>query len=251
MGDDTRDPMSSNLNESSAPSTPDAASSFDVATNGSSSSTTTLEFPETEKERSDNYTNTILGLLYHAAQNAPGNGSMFLENGIRSTPRFQSYSELYETAKVVTPAYSHLCAKGLIKDQVNARFMQRTGLFRSSDVILIYFDTPRLNVEWFWSVMVFGGIPAICNPLSNNQVTLKAHLSHLNSLLKQPKVITAQRLVECFNPVPELQVTSAEYITSTDPPIDVVWPAEHDNVINEPAVLLFTSGSSGQQILEL
>ena len=138
-----------------------------------------------------------------------------------------------------------------MKDQVNATFMQQTGLFLSKDVILIYFDTPRLNVEWFWSVMAFGGIPAICNPLSNNQVTLKTHLCHLNSLLKKPRVITAQRLVECFSSVPGLQVTSAEYICSIGPPMDAIWLAKDDITINEPATLLFTSGSSGKWILAL
>ena len=124
--------------------------------------------------------------------------------------------------------------------------MQQTGLFVPGDVILIYFDTPRLNVEWFWSVIMMGGIPALCNPLPNNQVSLKAHLSHLNSLLKQPRVITAQTLAEYFDCVPEMQVTAVEYINSFGLSVDAIWLIKDNARVNDPAALLFTSGSSGK-----
>ena len=92
--------MTSTLNGISAVSIPNGASTFGVTTNGSLASNDVLEISKPKQLR-DNYSKTILDLLYRAARNAPGNGSMFLENGIQSTPRIQSYSELYETAKVL------------------------------------------------------------------------------------------------------------------------------------------------------
>ncbi len=123
--------------------------------------------------------------------------------------------------------------------------MHETSLFTLGDIILIYFDTPRLNIEWFWSVIAFGGIPAICNPLSNNLETLKAHLTHINALFKQPRVLTTRKLADYFNLVPELRVTPVEDIGLLALPADAIEPSGDCIRVNEPAALLFTSGSTG------
>ena len=93
--------MTGSKNNVSVDSVPNGVSSVRASTNGTEAANGTSGNAKGKQLR-DNYSATILDLLFRAARYAPTKGMMFLENGINSAPKIQSYSELYETAKVKT-----------------------------------------------------------------------------------------------------------------------------------------------------
>ena len=113
--------------------------------------------------------------------------------------------------------------------------------------ILLHFDNHLDNVEYFWSTVAAGYVPAISTPFTNDHEQRKRHLNHLQNLLQNPVIITRQRLLPEFASledvlniwtVEEIQAdTACAYNSSCK-----MLPEYSD----EPtAVLMLTSGSTG------
>jgi long-subunit acyl-CoA synthetase (AMP-forming) len=106
-------------------------------------------------------------------------------------------------------------------------------------------------IEWFWSVVAAGSIPAVSTPLASDLAARERHLLHLENILEKPKVLTIERIRGELSSVPTLDVTSIEALSLHGKSTDVVDVSEseytngfhgHPDV---PAVLMLTSGSTG------
>ncbi|MCJ1350649.1 MAG: hypothetical protein MMC33_000630 [Icmadophila ericetorum] len=126
----------------------------------------------------------------------------------------------------------------------NSRLLQGVKGLTPGSVVLLHFNNHLDNIEWFWAALFAGYTPAISTPFTNNLEQRKKHIGHLNTLLERPLCITRQESLAEFADQDVLRVTTVETIisakNSSQPQYDQVAEVE-----NEIAVLLLTSGSTG------
>ena len=118
-----------------------------------------------------------------------------------------------------------------------------SGISRSS-VILLHFDSQIENIVWFWACTIGGFLPAISTPFVADMTQRRKHLTHLQTLLKNPIVLTTKRLLPEFIGVEELSLHTVESLSSPSNPQDTeaVAPVMKKRDI---AVIMLTSGSTG------
>ena len=117
----------------------------------------------------------------------------------------------------------------------------------SKTKFLLHFDNQLDGIEFFWSTILAGFVPAISTPFTNDIEQRKKHLGHLQNLLENPVIITTQRLTSEFVGLHDnLNIWTIEkiqsqyqnpHLASYRPP---VAPKQDDL-----AVLMLTSGSTG------
>ncbi|KAL8957373.1 MAG: hypothetical protein Q9183_006077, partial [Haloplaca sp. 2 TL-2023] len=114
----------------------------------------------------------------------------------------------------------------------------------STKIVLLHFDNHSDNIEWFWSVVVAGHIPAISTPFTNDLEQRHKHIAHLKSLLKEPIFLTSQRLVSEFHGVDGLKIECIEDIHQRKVDRHFDFPG-FSSPPTSNAVLMLTSGSTG------
>ena len=141
-----------------------------------------------------------------------------------------------------------------------------------SPVVLLHFDNHQDGIEWFWSVIVAGYLPAISTPFTNDLeqrgtffldlelnvypgaeiltsgLATEKHILHLKTLLKDPVILTNEKLVPEFLGVPGLKLQTIETIHGRHP--NTYTPsspnfAGSSKPSEATAVLMLTSGSTG------
>lgn len=105
-------------------------------------------------------------------------------------------------------------------------------------------------IEWFWSIVAAGAIPAVSTPLASDLAARERHLRHLENILEKPKVLTSERIRGELSSVPTLDVTSIEAVSlyESNGDVGVNGTAETNGFHGHPeapAVLMLTSGSTG------
>lgn len=116
---------------------------------------------------------------------------------------------------------------------------------RPGSVVLLHFNSHWENIVWFWAVLFSGCIPAISTAFPKNISHRPAHIKHLSTTLENPLCLTTKELFpefagqDAITPVP---------IESLD--LEGAAPAgdgviHKDSQLVDNAVLLFTSGSTG------
>ena len=108
------------------------------------------------------------------------------------------------------------------------------------------------SIRWFWAVIAAGYVPAISPPLTKDVDQRKKYLSHLFGLLRAPLVLTTRSLAPDFNgqkgfhahTVENLQLQGGPH-PYTETPKSSLPPSGSLKEPNELAVLMLTSGSSG------
>ncbi|KAL8869901.1 MAG: hypothetical protein Q9174_003924, partial [Haloplaca sp. 1 TL-2023] len=164
-------------------------------------------------------------LLSRAATDEGGRGILIYPPGDVATCRHLSYADLLETAKAnaaVLPIIDGSPAK----------------------IMLLHFDNHFDNIEWFWSVVVAGYLPAISTPFTNDLEQRRKHIAHLKTLLKDPVALTSQRLVSEFDGVAGLKIECIEHIRQRKVDRWRAFPG-FSSLPASNAVLMLTSGSTG------
>lgn len=113
----------------------------------------------------------------------------------------------------------------------------------SSDaVVLIHFDNHQDNIRWFWAVAAAGFVPAISPPFTTDLERRRKHLNHLHTLLKNPIVLTLDRLVPDFLEHDQLRIRPVESLPT---PTSTFSGSGSSKTAGDLAVLMLTSGSTG------
>ena len=129
----------------------------------------------------------------------------------------------------------------------NALLIRQIPHITPKTKFLLHFDNNLDGIELFWSIIVAGFVPAISTPFTNDTEQRRKHLSHLQTLLDQPVIITRQHLQSEFACSQEkLNIWSIEKIQSQ---FQNPSPASHGPLAtpkrDDLAVLMLTSGSTG------
>lgn len=112
----------------------------------------------------------------------------------------------------------------------------------SDSVVLIHFDNHLDNIKWFWAVVAAGYVPAISPPFTNDLERRRKHLNHLHALLKDPFVLTLDRLVPDFLEHDQLRIRPVESLST---PTSTFSGSGNSKTASDLAVLMLTSGSTG------
>lgn len=172
---------------------------------------------------------SLPGLLLRAARLWPENGIYFKDQGWEQASTFTSYTDLLKEV------------------QLNAAKLRAYGTVAQGQCVIVYFDTHRDNVVWFWSTVMAGGVPVMLSPLSNNEITLVGELDNVIKLFGDPTVLTTKRLAKLFRLHEALTTVTVEIVAGAKAE-PCAAAATIDGVTsnnNELAMVLFTSGSTG------
>ena len=112
-------------------------------------------------------------------------------------------------------------------------------------VVLLHFDNHTQNIEWLWAVIRAGSIPAISTPFSADPHQRESHLKHLKTLLEDPILLTTDTLVSQYPEVQSLTLRTVEGLYSHSKRDASSLPALRPQGLDRPAVLMLTSGSTG------
>jgi acyl-CoA synthetase (AMP-forming)/AMP-acid ligase II/thioesterase domain-containing protein len=167
-------------------------------------------------------------LLHKAAPNTSGSGiSIYSPGEITKVGLRLSYSSLLSSATIKADLLSQ------IKD------------IKDDSVILLHFDNHQNGIEWFWAASIAGYIPAISTPFTLDVEARKKHLLHLQSLLKNPLILTSDHLVPQFLEISGLHIHTIESIGAKK---EGIIPSLHRGLLklgDDIATLMLTSGSTG------
>ncbi|ROW11307.1 hypothetical protein VMCG_01024 [Cytospora schulzeri] len=123
----------------------------------------------------------ILDVLVRAAQVAPEKGMTIIPQGhTKSTPERITYSQLLQKAGVLS------------------RLVRTIPGVKPDSIILLHLDNHRDNILWLWAIVAAGLVPAVSTPFTNDLDQRKKHLLHLKDVLRDPVVITREKLVSEF-----------------------------------------------------
>ena len=113
-------------------------------------------------------------------------------------------------------------------------------------ICLLHFDDHLDNIEFLWSVLAAGFVPAMSPPLTNDDEQRRKHLLHLQKLLHNPVIITREHLLpESATLKADVKILTAEQIQAY-----VGRDSASNEIAIEPsgddlAILMLTSGSTG------
>ena len=171
-------------------------------------------------------------LLEKAALSPRGSISIFPSGCHSMTPTHWTYRQLLMYAKS------------------KAKLIHQLPGITCDSVILLRFDNHKQSILWFWAVVLAGYLPAISPALVNDFDQRKKHLEHLQTLLKNPVILTSKKLVQEFLHLGELNVHAVENLYNET---DVETYLANGTLTNgvtykypdDIAVLMLTSGSTG------
>jgi acyl-CoA synthetase (AMP-forming)/AMP-acid ligase II len=136
----------------------------------------------------------------------------------------------------------------LEQSQIKARMLSEIEGMSSESIVLLHFDTHMEGISWFWAVVAAGYIPAISTPFTHDLEARKKHLVHLQNVLRNPVILTSERLVAEFLDLEGLNIHTVESLQagkesnlSASPITSRGGLKNGDNI----AVLMLTSGSTG------
>ncbi|TVY44622.1 Nonribosomal peptide synthetase [Lachnellula subtilissima] len=169
-------------------------------------------------------------LLQLAACKYGENGILAYPSNMLGKPDFMSYPDL------------------LVKAQQNSLLLRRIQGLRSVSIVLIHFKNHLDNIEWFWSVLAAGYIPAMSTAFTNLADGRVKHILHLHKLLENPICLTRQEHLKDFAGQNELRIKTIESLHTTEH-LDYHCSPENSRQSSKSpedlAVLMLTSGSTG------
>lgn len=173
-------------------------------------------------------------LLESAAADTADHGiSIYTPGNVTKIGKRLRYRELLEVAKG------------------NACLLPPVNLTKKDSVVLLHFDNHIDNIEWFWTVIAAGYVPAISTPFTNDLEQRGKHILHLKTLLKDPVFLTTEKLIPEFLGMEGLRLETIEAIQRRKIGLkgDLYSPSTHfagsSKREESTAVLMLTSGSTG------
>lgn len=197
--------------------------------------------PNTQSSEQEVWT-CIQDVLLARAKSSPPGSLLFYPLGstTSSVPNKVSYATLYAEAE--------------------QRCQQLVGLpgFISGKPVLLHLEDHWDAIVWFWAVVLAYAIPVMSSPMSSVEENRRNHLQGLSQLLESPICITRASslpLFECGGH--SLQLRTVELLDESrtrtgkaggvlsdlDAVASVDLPNKHG--LDQPAVLMLTSGSTG------
>ncbi|KAK9694208.1 hypothetical protein K7432_013515 [Basidiobolus ranarum] len=178
----------------------------------------------------------LLQVLVNTAKNYPTHGLYYINNSDDiANPSFDSYSSL------LTRAYS--IGKEL-------RVLTQNN---PSQIVVLYFDNHQDTIDHFWGSLAAGLLPCVLGALKGDDEKKEMELSHLDTLFNKPIFLCRQKdCDELTSLAPNLNVQPIDSFKaqeSLDANTDFSelesLNFNSQSTTNEVAVLLLTSGSTG------
>lgn len=172
---------------------------------------------------------TLQQLLVQAAQHPTRSGISFYDAGNTTEVSARlTYHQLYQNA------------------QTSAVLLQQIPHVKRDTIFLLHFDNHLDGIQFFWSTVIAGHVPAISTPFTNDAEQRKRHLGHLQSLLRKPIILTRENLLSDFADCEEsLNIWTIEQIQSEKRNSCARIEPRFATNGNDTAVLMLTSGSTG------
>lgn len=171
--------------------------------------------------------NGLAELLKETAREFPAGRVVIYGPGASSVPVEISYNSLY------------------IQAQQNASILRSRQGFNAGSPVLLRLDDHQDFLLWFWGVVLAGCIPVPLPPFSNVDEQRKKHIQHLSELFSGPICITREELRSYFmHDNHNVKVYTIEYLHEQSPP-EFLYQACMDSETNDLALLMMTSGSTG------
>ncbi|KAK9680730.1 hypothetical protein K7432_015867 [Basidiobolus ranarum] len=181
----------------------------------------------------------LLQVLVDTAKNHPNRGLYYINNlEDIANPSFSSYSSL------LTRAYS-------IGKELHGLTQNTTR-----QTVVLYFDNHQDTIDHFWGALAAGFLPCVLGTLKGDNEKKEMELSHLHSLLDKPIFLCRQKdqsELNSFNPDLHIQpIDNFNAQNNLEANIDLneletslSLDLNNQNTLDEVAVLLLTSGSTG------
>ncbi|MEV5596388.1 non-ribosomal peptide synthetase [Streptomyces sp. NPDC052496] len=163
----------------------------------------------------------LTDLLLNAADHGPASGVLCLADDGADTAPLLTYPELLQAASRMTGA------------------LRSAGL-RPGDRVALLLERAEDFIPAFWGCVLGGYVPCPLVPLRTDTERWAAQLTHVNTLLDGPLLVTTARLKGELPAVPGLAVACVEDLASAEPATDFHRAAPEDL-----ALLVLTSGSTG------
>ena len=128
---------------------------------------------------------------------------------------------------------------------VDADLIRQIDGSKPNSTVLIHFNDHSQNIRWFWATVVAGCLPAISLPFVNDPDQRRKHLVHMNNLLQVPIILTSEKLVPEFLGLEQLNIQPVETLEARDGFEDSFIEVANLKRRDDPAALMFTSGSTG------
>ena len=123
---------------------------------------------------------TLLDLLSSAATTHGESGLFIYPPGNVETLRYVGYPEL------------------LRKARRNTLLLIRKESLQPGPIVLIHLKNHLDGIEWFWSVLLAGCIPATSTPFSNDINQRRKHIFQINTLLQSSLCLTWEDYITEF-----------------------------------------------------
>ena len=137
-----------------------------------------------------------------------------------------------------------LTYKGLLHAaRSNSRLLPQIQGISPDSVVLLHFNNHYDGIEWFWSVITAGYLPAISTPFTNDTKQRARHVQHLQKTLNDPVIITTKALLTEFAGIDGLNIHTIEELRSRYNTSDRANPSGGSCKKEDAlAVLMLTSG---------
>ena len=128
--------------------------------------------------------------------------------------------------------------------QSNAALLSQALNFKKSRLVLLHFGNHLDNIIWFWSVVYADCTPVMSTPFTNNIEQRQKHVQHLHSLLENSPCITSSSSLGDFSGQDILRPVVVEDLLK-ESSSERSHRYGSTSAVTDPAVLMLTSGSSG------
>ncbi|EED20740.1 NRPS-like enzyme, putative [Talaromyces stipitatus ATCC 10500] len=172
---------------------------------------------------------------------AINNLTQLLQGAAKSKSGLRFYKPVEDLLESMYVSYSDLLEDATEK----ARLLRAIEGLTPSTILLIHFDSQHEAILWFWAATIAGFLPAMSAPLVNDAAQRKKHLNHLQTLLRQPIILTAKHLLSGFDGVEGLHLYAVESLQDDSSTASTIFMAGAQKEEKELAVLMLTSGSTG------
>ena len=152
----------------------------------------------------------------------------------------------YSEGDVTDTASGRRLSYERLRDQAqsNAALLGQILNFKKSRLVLLHFGDHLENIIWFWSVVYADCTPVMSTPFTDNLEQRQKHIQHLHALLDDSPCITSSTSLGDFAGQAIIRPVVVE---------DLLQGRSSErhhrhcsrSVVTDPAILMLTSGSSG------